>query len=139
GRRHQTNELSPYAQENDQHRDVRHHRRMHARRGVRALLYSRIFVMARGARAQSRFLYVVFFFAGRRRHTSSDRDWSSDVCSSDLRELDALREKGKGAIGTTRRGIGPAYEAKMARRGIRIADLGKPARLAELVERNLDE
>src|SRR5206468_5302417 len=26
----------------------------------------------------------VFFFTSRRRHTSSDRDWSSDVCSSDL-------------------------------------------------------
>src|SRR5206468_8034876 len=27
---------------------------------------------------------LTFFFASRRRHTSSDRDWSSDVCSSDL-------------------------------------------------------
>src|SRR5699024_11947780 len=27
---------------------------------------------------------VVFFFSSRRRHTSSKRDWSSDVCSSDL-------------------------------------------------------
>src|SRR5206468_7511424 len=26
-----------------------------------------------------------FFFSSRRRHTRSDRDWSSDVCSSDLR------------------------------------------------------
>src|SRR5437868_15026279 len=26
----------------------------------------------------------VFFFSSRRRHTSSKRDWSSDVCSSDL-------------------------------------------------------
>src|SRR5216683_6762886 len=29
---------------------------------------------------------VVFFFSSRRRHTRSDRDWSSDVCSSDLRD-----------------------------------------------------
>src|SRR5207247_6562514 len=28
---------------------------------------------------------VVFFFSSRRRHTRSTRDWSSDVCSSDLR------------------------------------------------------
>src|SRR2546428_8823150 len=28
--------------------------------------------------------YVGFFFSSRRRHTRSDRDWSSDVCSSDL-------------------------------------------------------
>src|SRR2546428_866442 len=27
---------------------------------------------------------IVFFFSSRRRHTRSDRDWSSDVCSSDL-------------------------------------------------------
>src|SRR5206468_5431791 len=26
-----------------------------------------------------------FFFSSRRRHTRSDRDWSSDVCSSDLK------------------------------------------------------
>src|SRR5206468_7701632 len=28
--------------------------------------------------------FTWFFFSSRRRHTSSDRDWSSDVCSSDL-------------------------------------------------------
>src|SRR5438067_10065787 len=30
------------------------------------------------------FLYFFFFFSSRRRHTRSKRDWSSDVCSSDL-------------------------------------------------------
>ncbi|MBF0425414.1 MAG: adenylosuccinate synthase [Magnetococcales bacterium] len=41
------------------------------------------------------------------------------------RELDQAREKhkGKGKIGTTGRGIGPAYEDKVARRGIRVGDL----------------
>src|SRR5699024_11437134 len=29
-------------------------------------------------------IYLYFFFSSRRRHTSSKRDWSSDVCSSDL-------------------------------------------------------
>src|SRR5699024_11347494 len=29
-------------------------------------------------------MYFVFFFSSRRRHTRSKRDWSSDVCSSDL-------------------------------------------------------
>src|SRR5699024_11663026 len=29
-------------------------------------------------------LSLLFFFSGRRRHTRSKRDWSSDVCSSDL-------------------------------------------------------
>src|SRR5947209_20231867 len=32
-------------------------------------------------------LYFVFFFSSRRRHTRYWRDWSSDVCSSDLIEL----------------------------------------------------
>src|SRR3989440_8511327 len=31
-------------------------------------------------------LFLLFFFSSRRRHTRSDRDWSSDVCSSDLYE-----------------------------------------------------
>src|SRR5216683_6181440 len=31
--------------------------------------------------------HAVFFFSRRRRHTRSDRDWSSDVCSSDLGPL----------------------------------------------------
>src|SRR3989440_7379324 len=31
--------------------------------------------------------YFFFFFSSRRRHTRSDRDWSSDVCSSDLSTL----------------------------------------------------
>jgi len=55
------------------------------------------------------------------------------------RQIDALREEGKGALGTTKRGIGPAYEAKMARRGIRMGDLTRPARFRELVLRNVDE
>src|SRR5256712_6616333 len=37
---------------------------------------------------------MYFFFSSRRRHTRSDRDWSSDVCSSDLvyRRLEARGE-----------------------------------------------
>ena len=38
------------------------------------------------------------------------------------------------AIGTTGRGIGPAYEDKIARRGIRVLDLRHPERLRELLE-----
>ncbi|MCP5161108.1 MAG: adenylosuccinate synthase [Hahellaceae bacterium] len=47
--------------------------------------------------------------------------------------LDQAREKARGdaKIGTTGRGIGPAYEDKVARRGIRFGDLAKPARFAE--------
>jgi adenylosuccinate synthase len=55
------------------------------------------------------------------------------------RRIEVLREDRKGAIGTTRRGIGPAYEAKVGRRGVRIRDLARPDRLRELVLANLDE
>ena len=43
------------------------------------------------------------------------------------RDLDAMREKasGKGKIGTTQRGIGPAYEDKVGRRAIRVCDLAR--------------
>lgn len=54
-------------------------------------------------------------------------------------ELDALREKaaGKGKIGTTKRGIGPAYEDKVGRRAIRAMDLLQRNRLEAKVERLL--
>jgi adenylosuccinate synthase len=42
------------------------------------------------------------------------------------------------AIGTTGRGIGPAYEDKVARRGVRVLDLRNSARLRELVEQGVD-
>ncbi|TNF97823.1 MAG: adenylosuccinate synthase [Gammaproteobacteria bacterium] len=47
--------------------------------------------------------------------------------------LDCAREKarGKKAIGTTGRGIGPAYEDKISRRGLRMGDLLYPERFAE--------
>src|SRR5699024_11574913 len=35
--------------------------------------------------------FCFFFFSSRRRHTRSKRDWSSDVCSSDLRHRAAAR------------------------------------------------
>ena len=49
------------------------------------------------------------------------------------KEMDEIREDaaGKGKIGTTRRGIGPAYEDKVGRRSIRVMDLRS--------ERNLDQ
>jgi adenylosuccinate synthase len=54
--------------------------------------------------------------------------------------LDKARELASGAqaIGTTGRGIGPAYEDKIARRALRVADLFLPERLEEKLERLLD-
>lgn len=54
-------------------------------------------------------------------------------------ELDRIREEalGKGKIGTTGRGIGPAYEDKVGRRAVRVSDLADEDLLAERVERLL--
>jgi adenylosuccinate synthase len=54
--------------------------------------------------------------------------------------LDRAREQasGAGAIGTTGRGIGPAYEDKIARRALRVADLFAPGELEAKLERLLD-
>ncbi len=53
--------------------------------------------------------------------------------------VDAYREKARGgsAIGTTGRGIGPAYEDKVARRGIRVRDLLHPERLRKRIDERL--
>src|SRR5690606_14936862 len=53
--------------------------------------------------------------------------------------VDGLREaqRGDGAIGTTKRGIGPTYEDKVGRRGVRIGDLIRPS-LLEKIEENLE-
>jgi adenylosuccinate synthase len=53
------------------------------------------------------------------------------------RDLDGLREdaSGAGKIGTTRRGIGPAYEDKVGRRAIRVCDLAHLDALGPQIER----
>jgi adenylosuccinate synthase len=55
------------------------------------------------------------------------------------RDLDQMREAaaGAGKIGTTGRGIGPAYEDKVGRRAIRVHDLADPATLGGKVDRLL--
>ena len=54
-------------------------------------------------------------------------------------EMDAIREDaaGKEKIGTTRRGIGPAYEDKVGRRGIRVMDLISETNLDQRLEKVL--
>jgi adenylosuccinate synthase len=59
------------------------------------------------------------------------------------RELDVFAEtqRGERKIGTTSRGIGPAYEDKIGRRGIRVGDLGDPSPvvpLADVVRQNVE-
>jgi adenylosuccinate synthase len=64
----------------------------------------------------------------------------ADTCPLILpfhRDLDALREdaSGAGKIGTTRRGIGPAYEDKVGRRAIRVCDLAHLGGLEPQIDR----
>ncbi len=64
----------------------------------------------------------------------------ADTCPLILpfhRDLDALREdaSGAGKIGTTRRGIGPAYEDKVGRRAIRVCDLAHLGALGPQLDR----
>ncbi|MBM7645509.1 adenylosuccinate synthase [Scopulibacillus daqui] len=56
-------------------------------------------------------------------------------------KLDIAAEESKGSnkIGTTRKGIGPAYMDKAARVGIRMADLLEPDTFKEKLEKNLEE
>lgn len=72
-----------------------------------------------------------------------DRLFISPACTLILPyhvALDQANEQGKGndAIGTTGRGIGPAYEDKVARRGLRLGDLFDEKQFAEKLERVLD-
>lgn len=52
--------------------------------------------------------------------------------------IDGLREAGSGSIGTTKKGIGPAYEDKAARRGIRIGDLLDADKLRAKLTQNIE-
>src|SRR5690606_40686747 len=53
--------------------------------------------------------FCLFFFSSRRRHTRFSRDWSSDVCSSDLAANDNTLKVG--LIGCGGRGTGAAVQA----------------------------
>src|SRR5947208_10259878 len=57
------------------------------------------------------------------------------------RALDHTSEErlGNERVGTTLRGIGPAYEDKAGRRGIRVADALVPETLRSRIERNLED
>jgi adenylosuccinate synthase len=50
----------------------------------------------------------------------------------------AIESSGNAKIGTTGRGIGPAYEDKIARRALRVQDLKNPTRFAEKLKANLE-
>ena len=69
---------------------------------------------------------------------ATDRLWVSDRAHLILpghRALEAAEEKGPGAVGTTLRGIGPAYRDKMARIGVTVGDFLDRDRFLDVVAR----
>jgi adenylosuccinate synthase len=52
--------------------------------------------------------------------------------------VDTLREAAPGGIGTTKKGIGPAYEDKARRTGVRAGDLRDPVRLGQRIRASLE-
>jgi len=72
-----------------------------------------------------------------------ERIYLSDRCHLIVdyhKHLDAAREsKRAGKIGTTKRGIGPAYEDRASRRGLRVADLYNESAFEEKLKENLAE
>lgn len=52
--------------------------------------------------------------------------------------IDAINERGTNKIGTTKKGIGPSYFDKYARRGLKIQDMEHPDLLKEKINNNLD-
>jgi adenylosuccinate synthase len=72
---------------------------------------------------------------------ASDRDLvvagRAHVVLPHHRDIDAFREARPNAIGSTKRGIGPTYESKASRTGVRVDDLVRPERFRRALERNL--
>src|SRR5690349_23489875 len=62
-------------------------------------------------------IYLFFFFSSRRRHTRSLRDWSSDVCSSDLERIAGRTQKPSSCVVEAVRHL-------LRRRTLKIALLG---------------
>ena len=54
-------------------------------------------------------------------------------------EKGSEESRGRHKIGTTCRGIGPSYQTKMARSGIRLMDMGNPSLFREKLNRNISE
>jgi adenylosuccinate synthase len=105
--------------------------------GTQCLIGNGVVVDPEALREEVRFL-------GKRRIGVKGRLFISDAAHVILayhRYLDCLREdRADGSkIGTTRRGIGPAYSDKVGRNGIRVADYLNPEVFRPLLERNLRE
>src|SRR5690625_6192308 len=68
--------------------------------------------------------YLFFFFSSRRRHTRWPRDWSSDVCSSDLARRVAAAEDVQRHVGAlARMGVHPRQQRLAAQVGAELGDV----------------
>src|SRR3712207_5888153 len=67
-------------------------------------------------------MFLIFFFSSRRRHTRYWRDWSSDVCSSDLVEIDnggsSIRMVGLAPVGVLPEYQGQGIGSRLIRMGL---------------------
>ncbi|MEI7891980.1 MAG: adenylosuccinate synthase [Myxococcales bacterium] len=98
-------------------------------------------VLAQGMVIDPTGLVVELDELGRRGHLRSGSLVISDRAHAILPYhvlLDGLREQGKGALGTTKRGVGPCYEDKVARRGITLGAFRDFTKLRERVAAALD-
>src|SRR6266513_1042682 len=68
-------------------------------------------------------MVVFFFFSSRRRHTISKRDWSSDVCSSDLVPMRVALHRHPGIKGV----VEAAEDILRAVPGVELVNLNQPA------------
>jgi adenylosuccinate synthase len=99
-------------------------------------------VLAQGMVIDPRSLVVEIDELARRGISTAGRLLVSDRAHAILPyhvTIDGLREQGKDAIGTTKRGVGPCYEDKVARRGIPLGAFREPARLRAMVERAIHD
>src|SRR5207247_4297347 len=71
------------------------------------------------------FVLFFFFFSSRRRHTRSTRDWSSDVCSSDLRDARRSRIRDE----RHRRALREAAEKLRTTRELVVLEVGHGRRV----------
>src|SRR2546422_7923915 len=72
--------------------------------------------------ADEYYFFIFFFFSSRRRHTRCSRDWSSDVCSSDLPQRRITRQRRK-----ERRHDDAIHGAGQSRQELRGGRHAKPA------------
>src|SRR5699024_12165108 len=71
----------------------------------------------------------IFFFSSRRRHTRSKRDWSSDVCSSDL-EAGRIREEHALAVERETAWLSPEHRREVDVMLVDLFDTYGPRKLA---------